>query len=55
MIKESCGAMLEQWVIDKLNPLKAEKLVILADPQRVIRSGAQAVDGWAKSHGWRWS
>jgi hypothetical protein len=55
MIKESCGAMLEQWVTDKLNPLKAEKLVILADPQRMIRSGAQAVDGWAKSNGWRWS
>jgi hypothetical protein len=43
--------MLEEWVIDKLNPLKAEKLVILADPQRMIRSGAQAVDGWAKNNG----
>ena len=43
--------MLEQWVIDKLNPLKAEKLIILADPQRMIRAGAQAVDGWAKDNG----
>ena len=43
--------MIEQWVIDKLNPLKAEKLIILADPQRMIRSGAQAVDGWAKENG----
>jgi hypothetical protein len=42
--------MLEQWVIDKLNPLKGEKLVILADPQRMIRAGAQAVDGWAKGN-----
>jgi len=42
--------MLEQWVIDKLNPLKGEKLIILADPQRMIRTGAQAVDGWAKEH-----
>ena len=42
--------MLEQWVIDKLNPLKGEKLVILADPQRMIRAGAQAVDGWAKEN-----
>jgi hypothetical protein len=43
--------MLEQWVIDQLNPLKGEKLIILADPQRMIRAGAQAVDGWAKDNG----
>src|SRR5438034_5967653 len=43
--------MLEQWVIDKLNPLKGERLIIIADPQRMIRSGAQAVDGWAKDNG----
>src|ERR1017187_8174366 len=43
--------MLEQWVIEKLNPLKGEKLIIVADPQRMIRSGAQAVDGWAKDNG----
>jgi hypothetical protein len=41
---------LEQWVIDKLNPLKGQKLIILADPQRMIRAGAQAVDGWAKEN-----
>jgi hypothetical protein len=43
--------MLEQWVIDKLKPLKGEKLIILADPQRMIRTGAQAVDGWARDNG----
>jgi len=43
--------MLEQWVIDQLNPLKEEKLIILADPQRMIRAGAQAVDGWARETG----
>jgi hypothetical protein len=43
--------MIEQWVIDKLNPLKGEKLIILADPQRMIRAGAQAVDGWSKDNG----
>ena len=43
--------MLEQWVIDQLNPLKGEKLIIIADPQRMIRAGAQAVDGWAKENG----
>jgi hypothetical protein len=43
--------MLEQWVIEQLNPLKAERLIILGDPQRMIRAGAQAVDGWAKENG----
>ena len=43
--------MLEQWVIAQLTPLKSEKLIIIADPQRMIRAGAQAVDGWAKDNG----
>jgi len=43
--------MLEQWVIDKLSPLRGEKLIILTDPQRMIRAGARAVDGWAKENG----
>ncbi len=43
--------MIEQWVIDRLNPLKSEILIILADPQRMIRAGARAVDGWAKENG----
>jgi len=43
--------MLEQWVIDRLDPLKGEALVMLADPQRMIRAGARAVDGWAKENG----
>src|SRR5437667_6627080 len=43
--------MLEQWVIDQLNPLKGEKLIILADPQRMSRLGVQAVDGWARDNG----
>ena len=46
--------MIDQWVIDKLNPLKREKLVILADPQRMIRAGDQAVDGWAKENSFMW-
>ena len=43
--------MIEQSVIEKLNPLKSEDLIILADPQRMIRAGARAVDGWAKENG----
>jgi hypothetical protein len=42
--------MLEQCVIDQLNRLKGEKLIIAADPQRLIRVGAQAVNGWAKEN-----
>ena len=38
-------------MIDRLNPLKDEKLIILADPQRMIQAGARAVDGWAKENG----
>jgi hypothetical protein len=45
------AVMIEQWVIDKLNPLKGERLIILADPRRMIRAGAQAVDGWSKDNG----
>ncbi len=43
--------MIEQWVIDRLGPLKGEKLIILADPQRMIWAGARAVDGWARENG----
>ena len=43
--------MIEQWVIDRLNPLKSEDLIILADAQRMITAGARAVDGWAKENG----
>ena len=43
--------MIESWVIDRLNPVKSESFVILADPQRMIRAGARAVDGWARENG----
>ena len=43
--------VIEQWFIEKLNPLKGEKLIIVADPQRMIRAGAAAVDSWAKDNG----
>ena len=29
--------MIEQWFIEKLSPLMGEKLIIVADPQRMIR------------------
>src|SRR3990172_9217710 len=43
--------MIERWFIEKLNPLTGEKLIIVADPQRMIRAGASAVDAWAKDNG----
>ena len=48
--KQGEPVTVEQWIIDQLTPLKGEKLIIIADPQRMIRAGAQAVDGWAKEH-----
>ena len=37
--------MTEVWAIDRLNPLKGQKEIILARPQRMSRAGATAVDG----------
>jgi len=42
---------LEQWVIEKLEPLKRERRIILRDPQRMIQRDARAVDGWAHDNG----
>lgn len=43
--------MLEQWILEKLEPHKAASVLIVRDPQRMIQSGAEAVDGWAEGHG----
>jgi len=43
--------MLEPWILTKLDPHKKSRAVILRDPQRMIRPGARAVDGWAEEHG----
>ena len=48
---EAARPMIEKWVIDRLDPLKSESLIILGDPQRMIRAVARAVDGWAKENG----
>ena len=48
---EKESLMLDDWIIQHLNPLRNESLVLVADPQRMIRAGAQAVDGWAKESG----
>jgi len=43
--------MISRWILDKLDPLKNEKRIILKDPQRMIRRGELAVDGWGKDNG----
>lgn len=44
--------MIEPWILTKLEKIKNASPIILRDPQRMIRSGAQAVDGWAEEHGY---
>lgn len=44
--------MIEQWILDKIEPLQRERLIILHDPQRMILPGARVVDGWAEEHGY---
>ncbi len=44
--------MIEPWILTKLEKIKNASPIILRDPQRMIRSGAWAVDGWAEEHGY---
>src|SRR5512134_221853 len=44
--------MIEPWILTKLDKIKNTSPIILRDPQRMIRSGARAVDGWAEEHGY---
>ena len=43
--------ILESFILMKLELQKSSSLIILRDPQRMIRPGARAVDGWAQDHG----
>jgi hypothetical protein len=43
--------MIEQWILDKVEPHKRALLILLRDPQRVIQPGAQVVDGWSEENG----
>ncbi len=43
--------MLDSWIVNKLDSLKAHPLIILRDPKRMIQKGAFAVDGWAEQNG----
>lgn len=43
--------MIEQWILDKIEPHKRAPLILLRDPQRMIQPGAHVVDGWAEENG----
>lgn len=43
--------MLESWILSKLSQKINDSIIIIRDPQRMIVSGAKAVDGWADGHG----
>lgn len=44
--------MVEQWILNKIEPLNSDPLIILRDPQRMIQAGARVVDGWAEESGY---
>jgi len=44
--------MIEQWILTKIDSLRSEPLILLRDPQRMIRRGARVVDGWAEENGY---
>lgn len=44
--------MLDTWILSKLTPLVGQPVIILRDPQRMLVSGAQVVDGWAEENGY---
>ena len=44
--------MIESWVLDQIEPLRPTSPIILRDPQRILRTGAHVVDGWAEEHGY---
>lgn len=44
--------MIEQWILNKIEPLKRDPLIVLRDPQRMVQAGARVVDGWAEDHGY---
>ena len=42
--------MIENWILNKIDSLKKQRLIILRDPQRMIQAGARVVDGWAEDN-----
>ena len=44
--------MIEEWILNKIEPLKPTSPIILRDPQRILQNGAHVVDNWAAANGY---
>jgi len=44
--------MIDQWILEKIEPLKPASPIILQDPQRILEAGTHVVDGWAEENGY---
>lgn len=42
--------MIEQWVLEKLEPLRNERVIVLHDPQRLIPTASAKINEWAEKH-----
>lgn len=42
--------MIEQWVLEKLEPLRNERIILLHDPQRMIPTASAQISEWAAKH-----
>lgn len=42
--------MIEPWVLEKLEPLRNERVILLHDPQRMLPTGSTAISKWAEQH-----
>nr|MBI9047570.1 hypothetical protein [Anaerolineaceae bacterium] len=42
--------MINKWILEKINLLKNETIIILKDPQRMLRSGDFLLDEWSQQH-----
>lgn len=43
--------MINQWILEKINLIKDEQIIILKDPQRIIRPGDYLLDEWSLENG----
>jgi hypothetical protein len=43
--------MINQWILGKIDPLKDESIIIIKDPQHIIRPGDYLLDEWSLSNG----
>lgn len=42
--------MIEPWVLEKLEPLRNERVILVHDPQRMLPTGSTLIGKWAEQH-----